>query len=219
MQLNATARRVRAAAVATTVVLALGALAAAEAGAHFSFGHYTYKERNSNGCRHHVDPINTVFYGSKAFARSTKSNIIHHMGWHDTSGSTQYFATHGVCYGMDFQRASGGGSDTRFHIRGKQGKDKDSKGRYETVGDAHHEDHVRDFGCGLIDGNHAVDSNGSNGSGFDQGRRQIARRFKKQGHPVKYKRWGNTEKFKQCDGDTASSNGLVAWILVNHFRH
>jgi hypothetical protein len=206
-----------AACVATVIVLGAGATPAS---AHFATGWYTYTDRDGNGaCHNKVDPVNVVFYGSKAFARSTKHNIIRHMNWRDTGGSGQYFVTHGICYGMDFQQASGATNESRFHIRGKQGKDRDSKGRYETVGDAHHEDFSHNLGCNFGFGKHAVDQNGSNGSGFDQGRVAMKRRFQDRGHAAKYVRKGNKRKFRQCDGGYAGSNGLVAWIQVTHFKH
>jgi hypothetical protein len=30
--------------------------------------------------------------------------------------------------------------------------------------------------------------------------------------------WGNTQTFRQCDGDDASSNGKVNWINVDQLR-
>jgi hypothetical protein len=193
-------------------MLALAAALAPGADGHFKFGQYTYKERSGSGCRTHVDPINVVFYGSRAHRVGTRHNIIRHMNWRNSSGSGQYFASHGTCYGMDFQRGSDGGTSTRFHVRIKQAPHKDRERRWESVGDAHHEDAV--FPCG-----HAVDANGSQGSGFDKGRRQITRRFKRKGHHTEYHYWGNTERFKQCDDDVASSNGKVGWIQVTHVKH
>jgi hypothetical protein len=53
----------------------------------------------------------------------------------------------------------------------------------------------------------AVDANGSDGSGFDQGRCELGSSFNRQGFPIDHGNWGNTQNFKQCDGDWAGSDG------------
>ncbi|MEJ7569171.1 MAG: hypothetical protein WKF41_13000 [Gaiellaceae bacterium] len=91
--------------------------------------------------------------------------------------------------------------------------------RWTTIGDAHHEDLTY---CG-----HAVDANGANGSGFDQGRQNLRINLENGGHSWRSEFWGNTQNFQQCDGDYASSDGytvgspfsirwaLKAWIPVD----
>jgi hypothetical protein len=66
---------------------------------------------------------------------------------------------------------------------------------------------------------HAVDSNGPGGSGFDQGRDELVRRFASAGHPAERVWWGNTQSFKQCDGDYAASDGWVVLIELHQVNH
>jgi hypothetical protein len=177
--------------------LAIGATAA---GAHLSTSSYTYK----SDCSTRVDPVNFVFYGPYATWSHTASQVQFHAGWSHTSGSPQASWSHGSCYSMGTQRASAGLLSSRFHIRlFWAGSDP------YTVGDAHHEDFI--WYCG-----HAVDSNGPTGSGFDWGRRTLRSDFKAAGHYTYYSWWGNTQNFKQCDGDWAGSDGYMDWALIDH---
>ena len=77
-------------------------------------------------------------------------------------------------------------------------------------GDAHHEDTIVYPGC------HAVDANGPDGSGFDQGRRRLRELFAAGGHGWRSQFWGNTRSFRQCDGDYAGSDGYVVFLRVDH---
>ena len=71
---------------------------------------------------------------------------------------------------MHAQRASGLGA--RYHVR-VRGQHQDAALGWVAVAGAHHEDLVLvPIPCG-----HAVDSNGPSGSGFDQGRNELERRF------------------------------------------
>lgn len=184
------------------------------ADAHFQTGEYTHKDSTCAGTwENRVDPINFVFY-SNAYGGRVKNNIEYHAGWYDTSGSGQYFYSHGSCYFMKFERASGCGWCSRYHIRVKGIPDYDSYWGWTAVGDAHHEDAVY---CG-----HAVDKNGSNGSGFDQGRRQLRQRFTDYSDPHLWwdvVDWVNTHDFKQCDGDYAGSDGRVVRMWLHSYFH
>jgi len=186
-------------------------LTAAPAAAHFdATSKDTYR-----GCpgteENRVDPINVVFTVWGTWGRAV-SQIESHAGWTDTSGSAQSFVDHGSCYAMHAQQASGAG--TRFHIR-VRGQHPDATLGWTATGDAHHEDLVLfPTPCG-----HAVDSNGAQGSGFDQGRDELEARFTAAGHPAHRVWWGNTESFKQCDGDYAASDGWTVFIELHQVNH
>jgi hypothetical protein len=203
-------RSIAAAVVALPALLLLGAPRLALA--HFDTGdRYTH-----SGCpataSNRVDPINVVFTDWGTWGR-TVSQIESHAGWRATSGSTQFFADHGGCYTMHAQRASGEGS--RFHVR-VRGQHADSSLGWIATGGAHHEDVVLfPVPCG-----HAVDSSGPGGSGFDQGRDQLERSFAVAGgHLVERLWWGNTQSFRQCDGDYAASDGWTAFIELHQVSH
>jgi hypothetical protein len=158
-----------------------------------------------------VDPINVVFTGWGTWGRAV-SQIESHLGWTATSGTEQSFTDHELCYPMHDQRASGEGS--RFHVR-LRGQHKDVSLRWTTWGDAHHEDLVFwPVPCG-----HAVDSNGGGGSGFDQGRDEVERGFAAAGHATQRVWWGNTQSFKQCDGDYAASDGWTLFVGLHQVNH
>jgi hypothetical protein len=158
-----------------------------------------------------VDPVNIVFHGWGTWGRAV-SQIESHTGWTSTSGSSQTFADHGTCYPMHAQRASGTG--TRFHVR-VRGQHPDVALGWTATGDAHHEDLVAfPVPCG-----HAVDSNGSGGSGFDQGRDELRDRFAAAGHGWYRVWWGNTQSFRQCDGDYAASDGWTMFIELHQVNH
>jgi len=186
--------------------MSLALLAASPARADFSSSEYTYGDCSADS---RVDPINFVWYGATAYASNSGVHTQAHTGWSNTDGSSQVFFTHGSCRSNNTQRASAGGSSTRFHIRLFQTYHLDDEGRFETVGAAHHEDYV--FPCG-----HAVDSNGDAGSGFDQGKLELFSRLYGTHHYYGANAyWGNTISMRQCDGDYAGSNGYVIWFGNN----
>ena len=198
--------------VAVLVAVAVGlVLAGAPARAHFdSSDRYTHK-----GCpatfANRIDPINVVFAGWGTWGQA-ESQILAHAGWITTSGTVQSFVDHGSCLPMHAQRASGQGS--RFHVR-VRGQHPDPALGWTATGDAHHEDLVVfPVPCG-----HAVDSNGPGGSGFDQGRDELERRFSSAGHATERVWWGNTQSFKQCDGDYAASDGWTVFIELHQVSH
>jgi hypothetical protein len=193
----------------------LGVIAAAlvtfggAAFAHFDTGLYTHSNCPADN-NDRVDPINIVFWDWGTSDRVV-SQIQSHASWLNGSGSSQTFIDHGACFEMGAQRASSGTASTRFHVRLHPIHLDDSL-RWTTVGDAHHEDFV--WYCG-----HAVDSNGSSGSGFDQGRRQLRILFESAGHSWSSRFWGNTQNFQQCDGDYASSDGYTVFIRLHQQNH
>jgi hypothetical protein len=202
--------------VGVVLVAAAGALAvllSAPALAHFDVGdRYTHSDCPAEEWNR-VDPVNVVFTGWGTWGR-VLSQIESHAGWSATSGSTQSFADHDACYSMHGQRASGDGS--RFHVR-VRGQHSDGSLGWVATGDAHHEDLVFfPVPCG-----HAVDSDGPGGSGFDQGRDELEVRFATAGagHAVERAWWGNTQSFRQCDGDYAASDGWTAFIRLHQVNH
>lgn len=191
-------------------LVVVAALPVGSGRAHFDSGdRYTHGECPA-GIANRIDPINVVFHGWGTWGRAV-SQLESHLGWTATSGSSQVFVDHGSCQPQHAQRASGNG--TRFHVR-LRGQHPDSSLGWTTTGDAHHEDVVWFPPCG-----HAVDASGSGGSGFDQGRDELLTRFAAAGHTTSVAWWGNTESFKQCDGDYASSDGWTAFIELHQVNH
>jgi hypothetical protein len=202
--------------VASVVVVGVVATVAAfatagSAPAHFDdLEAYTHKACPAT-VANRVDPINVIFTGWGTWGRAV-SQIESHLGWTATSGSTQSFADHGSCYAMHAQRASGQGS--RFHVR-VRGQHKDTELGWTATGDAHHEDFVTfPIPCG-----HSVDSNGPGGSGFDQGRDELERSFAGAAHATSWLWRGNTQSFKQCDGDYAGSDGWAVLVELHQVNH
>jgi hypothetical protein len=197
----------------------LAILIGSPASAHFdSSGKYTHANNQCNeGSR--VDPVNVVFYTWGTFGRA-ENQIQAHAGWFNAQGSDQYFADHGSCNLFHTQRASGDSDDTRFHVRVRgQHSDPNPSLNWTAMGDAHHEDWVPS--CDFFTGGHAVDSNSEDpsGSGFDQGRTELAYLMGFYGHTYYYTWWGNTQNFLQCDGDLAGSDGNTAFIQLHQVNH
>jgi hypothetical protein len=198
-------------AAAAALVVVLAGVAVGPALAHFDgTGRYTHRSCPSSAATR-VDPINVVFTGWATWGRA-ESQIGSHAGWADGSGTSQSFVDHGDCAPMHTQRASGRG--TRFHVR-VRGQHWDPTRGWTATGAAHHEDLVvLPVPCG-----HAVDSNGPGGSGFDQGRNELERRFSEAGHGTQRVWWGNTQSFKQCDGDYAASDGWTVFVELHQVSH
>jgi hypothetical protein len=183
-------------------------------------GLYTHNRCPIDPPRSRVDPINVVFYNWGTWDRVVRS-LEYHAGWKNEDGSTQYFTDSRGCFDMNAQRASGSVSSSRFHLRLHQ-VPQDRMLGYLSVGDAHHEDFVTGFsGCwdngGF--GGHAVDSNGPEGSGFDRGRQELRQRMAAGGHTWYREWWGNTQNFKQCDGDYARSDGYTVYVSHHQAYH
>lgn len=193
--------------VVAAVITAIAA-ATPSARADFQPGYYTHGSCAGTSASR-IDPINFVYWDWGTWDRAA-SQTQSHAGWTDTGGSSQYFFDHGNCYTMTTQRASGGVASSRYHIR-LHPIHSDAALGWTTIGDAHHEDLTY---CG-----HAVDANGSNGSGFDQGRRQLRILMENRGHGWYSEFWGNTQNFQQCDGDYASSDGYTVFSRAHQVNH
>lgn len=199
-------------ALALALPAAIAALALpVPAPAHFdSADRYTHGACPATSANR-VDPLNILFRSWGTYGRAL-SQTQSHAGWADDGGSAQYFFDHGSCALMHGQRASAGVIWSRFHVR-VRGQHEDSTLGWTAIGDAHHEDLV--LTCG-----HAVDSNGPEGSGFDQGRNELRAAMAAAGHAVSTGNWwGNTQNFKQCDGDLAGSNGYTTYITLHQVNH
>lgn len=157
------------------------------------------------------DPVNVVFHAWGTWGR-VQSQVESHTGWSSSTGSVQLFVDHGACSPQHTQRASGEGS--RHHVR-VRGQHWDAALGWAALAAAHHEDLVLfPVPCG-----HAVDANGPGGSGFDQGRDELERRFREAGHATSRAWWGNTQSFRQCDGDYASSDGWTLFVRLHRVSH
>ena len=158
-----------------------------------------------------TDPVNVVFTSWGTWGRA-ESQVESHASWTTASGAMQSFGDHDSCSPLHTQRASGDGS--RFHVR-VRGQHPDATLGWTALAAAHHEDLVIvPLPCG-----HAVDANGPSGSGFDRGRDELERRFAGAGHTSYRVWWGNTQSFKQCDGDYAGSDGWTVFIQLHQVNH
>jgi hypothetical protein len=198
-------------AVLAALAAFVAVVGAARAGAHLDTADRFVHAGCPGTASNRVDPLNVVFHGWGTWGRAA-SQIEAHAEWTDESGTAQSFVDHGGCFPMHTQRASGLGS--RSHVRFR-GQHVDAALGWVAVGGVHHEDLVVwPVPCG-----HAVDANGSGGSGFDQGRDELLRAFAVAGHAVALAWWGNTQTFKQCDGDWASSDGWTAFVRLHQAGH
>jgi hypothetical protein len=170
----------------------------------------------SNG---HVDPVGALFYGSQGHSANVASQIAIHAGWNHGSAGDQWLWVHlGAgnygCRQTNHHRADHADvpPSGRFHIRQWFVPATQGSSVKKTVGTPHHEDFV--WTCAPP--SHAVDKNGSQGSGFDQGRHELKQAFIAGNHNVTSEYWGNTANFHQCDGDWAGSDGWGIRVPVNH---
>ena len=193
------------------VSLALVLFAPSRGDAHFVQSSYAF---GANGCtvEQRSDPVTMIFYGSLGTAAYSDATVRSFAGWTWRTGNDQWLQSHGLCNQFNFQDASAI-TLTRYHVRLWQMPGLDLKDRYVTYATPHHEDFVIGGGCG-IPGNHAIDANGSQGSGFDQGRTQLGTIIGRTYPLGDIQNWQNTQTFRQCDGDLASSNGLVLWYRL-----
>ena len=197
--------------LALAVVAASFLISATGAPAHYdTSGRYTHVTCPGSAATR-SDPANVVFHAWGTWGRA-ESQVVSHAGWTASSGSGQHFLDHETCSPQHTQRASGEGS--RFHVR-IRGQHSDAGLGWAATGSVHHEDLVLfPRPCG-----HAVDANGSSGSGFDQGRNELEARLRLAGHWTSRVWWGNTQAFKQCDGDYAASDGWVAFVVLHQVNH
>jgi hypothetical protein len=186
------------------------AFLAVNGSAAYRTSHYTY---NDSTCHKRSDPVNLILSGPNATAGYVGDRVYLVTGWNSHSGSTQRFLTGGKCSKMDGQLASG--TFGRYHVRWNRLAGRNRRGQPGVSADPHHED----WACALPPF-HAVDKGSvdpahydptDQGSGFDQGRRELIEQF---GGKAGWANWGNTKAFKQCDGDWAGSDGWTAFVQM-----
>ncbi len=111
------------------------------------------------------------------------------------------------------QRANGGVTDTRYHIRARRTHDSDPTWGVTTTGTPHREHFHWD--CG-----HSVDPTVNDWSGFDKGRRAIYNALTGVHTYGGSVNWGNTRQFQQCHtADWPGSNGVVGWWRMPYWTH
>lgn len=187
-------------------------------------------------CTQPLDPITWVSYGDTAYAGTTRDHMIKHVINFGTSNieSEKYFKDHNVCEQEHFSVADGDSASTRYHVRGHRQEERDGKNRWETVTTPHLED--VDF-IGQFPPCHAVrETSGSSPGGYVLGRNRVEYFFDLSnadhtdwhyngqtwsnqnggdvgefGLPQRLFNWGNTQPFRQCDGQYAYSDGAVRW--------
>jgi hypothetical protein len=187
-------RRIVCVAVGVTAVASFSA----SASAHFDVGRYTHSTCSSGW----VDPINVVFYGYFATPQQSEKAMEKYGGWYNQSGTTQVFWTHDICRPMYGQRASGSACCNRDHTRFFQNDGLDTKGRYETVADFHHDILTT---CG---------HKNANPYGSDDGLAMANEIL--YGHLAEsWQYWGNAARIRQCDGTYSGGTGYVMWALIN----
>ena len=203
---------------ATAIAMSAGLLLAPGSSAHFDSADYAF-ENSTCFDSTAIDPITVVFYGDRADSQNTRTHVVHHTNWTNTTGKKQWFLSEGFCTGDDGDQASGCGVCTRMHLRVNQTHDRDLQGRFETVGTPHDEDMMW-FQCttGFQWPNckkpcHAVDENSPDGSGFTRGRREIASTFFAGGHQRVLDNWANRRNFQQCDGQEAGNESGAVWYV------
>lgn len=188
-------------AISSLLLLAAALQAPAATQAHLSISHYT---RGGTNCNDHlIDPINVMFYGLHGYP-TRAAHILHkYAGWDNHDGSHQSFWTHGECREQTGQRADDCGFCNRHHGRFFMNKGFDTKGRYDTVMDAHTD--VFSSYCGK----HKNDTP----YGSDHARASVANAMN--GHyRLTWHDWGNGGHIKQCDGEYVHGDGYALWVDV-----
>jgi hypothetical protein len=202
------------------VVILAGLIFPGAGAAHFQSGGYSHRDAD---CASRVDPITVVFY-EWGWPDRVRNHLNRHGGWDGGDGGGQFFASHGNCESAQGHSESGCAVCTRYHIRLRKTEHAADDVGVTTTGTPHHEDWVKTCNGGF--GGHAVDKGGVERgeglqSGFDQGRSRIYSILV--GEPdhayggSAY--WGNTQEFKQCDGDWAGSHGTVYWFEMPSYDH
>lgn len=180
----------------------------------------------SNSCANNspVDPINVVWYGPGATAKSIASKL-RARGWADSdsegipdrigaAGRQVIYNTSGGCSYEKYQRATKNFASNRAHVR--IFATTDDKGNAATVGDAHTDT--------IIVGNDDCDKTSFLGvdfghiGDFNPGRDKLSETWTKYNYQAN-EFWGNTNVIKQCNGAMRKSNGYLLFINTNPIAH
>lgn len=170
---------------------------------------YTLKNCGS-GFRHHIDPMNVVFFGRNATPGLAASDLKKLAGWTDRGGSKQSFLTRGQCFDMDRNAADGCALCARYHLRLFAAADTNSKGSAFIEADAHHDSYAA---CRHHVGQILVLLPGHKASTFNGGR-AIVREAWFGHHTIFNRYWGNTQRMKQCDNSYTRSDGNVLYAGI-----
>lgn len=183
-----------------TVAWLCGALlAASPAPAAFDSGRYSH---SSSSCNSSVDPITLVLFGYTAYESHARSVLQSRMGWSGDASTSQYANSSGFCTPMDGESYSACDTCERNHVRLNQTHEKDTKGRYETVGTPHYDDLKW---CGATP-KHTTTT-------YVYTRNLIMGQMASW-YGTSYHYWGNTQVQYQCDGSGVASDGQVGWIDI-----
>jgi len=191
-------------------------------------GPYAYGSDDCSGGL--SDPIGVIFKGKRGGPSNVSAKIRAYTGWgYDENGGAQGVKVKQKdgtykCRSTDRSRAEAPEyvPASRYHVRLWGVPATYETSVIKTVGTPHHEDwktvSPQNPDCtgktGL--GNHAVDQNGKDGSGFDKGRHQLKWKFEDYGYNPEVEEWGNSEVFKQCDDGWAGSDGWGITIVINN---
>jgi hypothetical protein len=162
-----------------------------------------------------VDPVTTIFWYN-AYQEWVNRHIPHHdvfdqdVTYEGSIDPPQNFWDAGYCTMQWGAWASHWAlSDSRFHVRFRDGHYTDPTFRTFSLATPHKE--LRKD-CG-----HVVISTNSNGwSGFDEGRMKLDNQMSAAGgHYSYYKYVGNSAQMTQCNGTVAGSNGQARYIRID----
>jgi hypothetical protein len=216
--------------VCAFAVLLTPQVARAELTQFYSYGepHCGYNSQSGSRAWAWSDPVTLIFRDlyRHGFAYVVDDVVQHGWGT-NTQGGPQWIVNGTTgCRLMDAQRATTcpsspsppfGFACTRYHVRFFRITPLENS--YHTFATPHHEDWVsvsincsswwtcRPRICG-----HAVDSNGPEGSGFEQGKARMVNLFSDT--QISSMFVGNSQSVKQCDDDMAGNeDGIVFWIF------
>ncbi len=188
-------------------------------------GYYTYSaEPCATASR--VDPITVIFHGSFGHYADVRSHaaLADHGGWNWNGGANQYFSDHYDCEPMNDDAATLPDwlpINDRWHMRYNEGPDYDPVRGWYTVASPHFEDLIWDWPWDPPIVCHAVKENDpvtGTGGGFNMGRDEITTNWSWMAGDTHYltwwEYWGNIQRFQQCDGGYAWSNGIVDYISM-----
>jgi hypothetical protein len=188
--------------VCLAVASLLAAWSTGSAQSAFDSSVWSYK---TSGCASGgipIDPISLVEYGYGAYYSQARARLEARTGFvGDNNAAGQWASSLGFCTtmnGQSFTALATCSGCVRYHLRYNQTHEKDTLGRYETVGTPHFEQWR---GCG-----HVVTT-------FTGGRDYIVNQMSAW-YSYSWQWWGNTSPRGQCDGTAVGSDGYTAWVNV-----
>ncbi len=143
-----------------------------------------------------ADPINIIFRGDLATARSAIPNV---LGWQPVAGSEMVFIDHGASHPTAAQFGLDLGGGSRYHIRLEAVEQQD--GQTYVLAGVHRDDMVA---CGHV------------GRAFDLSRDLVAATFDRAGYASSRLSLKNVEPGRQCDGSFTFGDGSAVVIDLSH---